>query len=113
MGLQGLENVKIYDDEPKKTDNKAEKPKTPEVTEADYLFDKTYKCPVCEKEFKAKMVRAGKTRLIGSDSDLRPKYSGIDAIKYDAIVCPYCGYASLSRFLEISQTDRLSLLQVL
>lgn len=59
------------------------------------------------------MVRAGKTRLIGSDSDLRPKYSGIDAIKYDAIVCPYCGYASLSRFLEISQTDRLSLLQVL
>lgn len=98
MGLQGLENVKIYDDEPKNTDNKAEKPKTPEVTEADYLFDKTYKCPVCEKEFKAKMVRAGKTRLIGSDSDLRPKYSGIDAIKYDAIVCPYCGYASLSRF---------------
>lgn len=98
MGLQGLENVKIYDDEPKKTDNKAEKTKTPEVTEADYLFDKTYKCPVCEKEFKAKMVRAGKTRLIGSDSDLRPKYSGIDAIKYDAIVCPYCGYASLSRF---------------
>lgn len=50
MGLQGLENVKIYDDEPKKTDNKAEKTKTPEVTEADYLFDKTYKCPVCEKE---------------------------------------------------------------
>ena len=98
MGLQGLENVKIYDDEPKKTDNKAEKTKTPEVTEADYLFDKTYKCPVCEKEFKAKMVRAGKTRLIGSDSDLRPKYSGIDSIKYDAIVCPYCGYASLSRF---------------
>ncbi len=98
MGLQGLENVKIYDDEPKKTDNKAEKTKTPEVTEADYLFDKTYKCPVCEKEFKAKMVRAGKTRLIGSDSDLRPKYSGIDAIKYDSIVCPYCGYASLSRF---------------
>ena len=43
MGLQGLENVKIYDDEPKKTDNKAEKTKTPEVTEADYLFDKTYK----------------------------------------------------------------------
>ena len=28
MGLQGLENVKIYDDEPKNTDNKAEKPKT-------------------------------------------------------------------------------------
>ena len=41
MGLQGLENVKIYDDEPKKTDNKAEKTKTPEVTEADYIFDKT------------------------------------------------------------------------
>lgn len=98
MGLQGLENVKIYDDEPKNTDKQEEKPKTPEVKEADYLFDKTFKCPVCEKEFKAKMVRAGKTRLIGSDSDLRPKYSGIDSIKYDAVVCPHCGYASLSRF---------------
>lgn len=98
MGLQGLENVKIYDDEPKNTDKQAEKPKAPEVKEADYLFDKTFKCPVCEKEFKAKMVRAGKTRLIGSDTDLRPKYSGIDSIKYDAVVCPHCGYGALSRF---------------
>ena len=45
-------------------------------------------------------MKVGKPRLIGSDSDLRPKYAGIDSIKYDAIVCPNCGYAALSRFFS-------------
>jgi hypothetical protein len=67
------------------------------INEADLIFDKTMKCPVCDKEFKTKKVRAGKARFIGHDSDLRPLHDGIDTVKYDAIVCTNCGYASLER----------------
>lgn len=56
MGLQGLENVKIYDDEPKKTDNKAEKTKTPEVTEADYLLIKHISALSAKRNLKPKWL---------------------------------------------------------
>jgi len=72
----------------------------PKVTEADILFDKAYTCPVCDTEFKAKTVRTGKVKLESADTDLRPKYQLMDALKYDAIVCPHCGYAALNRFFN-------------
>ena len=46
------------------------------------------------------MVRTGKVRLIGADSDLRPRYQGVDSLKYDAILCPKCGYAALNRYFN-------------
>ena len=99
LGIKNLEKVKLFEEEKKVTDdNKEEKQKERAIVEADLLFDKTYKCPVCDKEFKSKSVKTGKPRLIGSDTDLRPRYAGIDSIKYDAIVCTNCGYATLSRF---------------
>lgn len=68
--------------------------------EKEYLFAKRYTCPVCDKEIKVQTVKTGKARVNGTDDDLRPRYEGIDALKYDAILCPYCGYAALSRFFE-------------
>lgn len=68
------------------------------IKEEDCLFPKTYQCPVCDKEFKTLAVRAGKIRTIGQDDDLRPLYKEMDPLKYDAIVCPHCGYAALSRY---------------
>lgn len=62
--------------------------------EKDLIFDKTYRCPVCNKEFKAKTVKVGKARQNGSDIDLRPRYVNIDSLKYDAILCPHCGYTA-------------------
>ena len=101
LGLTGLSNVKIYEEEKPEPVKRAEKEVVvPVVQEADFLFDKKILCPVCNQEFKAKTVKTGKPRLLGADSDLRPKYSGIDSIKYDAIVCPNCGYAALSRFFS-------------
>lgn len=76
------------------------KVKAPEVTESDLLFDKTYNCPVCDSEFTTKMIRTGKVKLLGADTDLRPRYQHVDCIKYDAILCPKCGYAALSRFFD-------------
>lgn len=69
--------------------------------EQDFLFDKTYTCPVCDSEFKAKTVKVGKAKLIGTDMDLRPKYEGIDLLKYDIVLCPHCGYAALTRYYKI------------
>jgi len=65
------------------------------------LFDKTYTCPVCDSEFKAKTVKVGKAKLVGTDMDLRPKYEGIDLLKYDIVLCPHCGYAALTRYYKI------------
>lgn len=102
FGLGKLKNITVYEEEKSKTQKgeggkAAEKPK---ITEADLLFEKTYTCPCCDKEFKAKTIRTGKVKLEGADTDLRPRYQLVDALKYDAIVCPHCGYAALNRFFN-------------
>lgn len=102
LGLGGLNNVKLFEDDDKKAPtavDKADIVKEPvKVNEEDFIFDKKVKCPVCDKDFTTKTVKAGKVRLIGSDSDLRPKYEQFDTIKYDIVSCPYCGYSALTRF---------------
>ena len=78
--------------------------------EAQYLFDKRVTCAICDKEFKNKVVKTGKARFLGTDEDLRPKYSNLDTIKYDVYMCPYCGYASVSReFENVTPKQRLLL----
>ena len=81
-------------------DTQKDKMNESEITEKEALFDKTYKCPVCNKDFKAKTVKVGKARQVGSDMDLRPRYQNIDSIKYDAVLCPHCGYAALSKSFD-------------
>ncbi len=103
LGLLGMSNVDVFDTDDDKNQSagkKSEEVKAHEVAEEELLYDKSYKCPVCDREFKAKTVRTGKARMLSVDSDLRPKYQGIDTIKYDAIVCNKCGYAALSRFFN-------------
>ena len=58
------------------------------------------------------MVRTGKVKLIGSDNDLRPKYQHVDSLKYDAIVCPYCGYAALNRFYNYMTDTQAKLIKI-
>lgn len=100
MGISGLSGVKIFEEEKKPSVVKADVSANAvqQVNEEDFLFDKKVQCPVCDKDFKSKTIKTGKSRLIGSDTDLRPKYQGVDPIKYDVIVCPCCGYAAMSRF---------------
>lgn len=112
MGFGGLNNVKIYDDDSEeKAKTKQEVKKEEKINEADFLFDKKVQCPVCDNEFKTKTVKTGKARLLGSDTDLRPKYKGIDPIKYDAIVCPCCGYSALSRYFSYMTTAQAKLIK--
>ncbi len=75
-------------------------------SETDFIFDKKVTCPVCDKEFLSKTVKASKARLIGMDRDLRPKYKFIDTIKYGVTSCPYCGYSAMnSAFSHVSSTQ--------
>ena len=103
FGLGNLKNLDVFEHETSSNqaggamDSKSVKP---QATEADLLFDKTYTCPVCDKEFKSKTVRTGKVKLISADTDLRPRYQLVDSLKYDAIVCPNCGYGALSRYFN-------------
>ena len=94
LGLGNLEGLNIYEDS-----NKEEKKQAEVVTvkEEDMVFDKSYTCTACDQVFKAKMVRSGKAKAMISDQDLRPRYEGIDVLKYDIISCPYCGFSSLSK----------------
>jgi len=109
LGLGNLSEMKLFDHKEKEEAKKAAGPV--EVKEEDLLFDKHYICKVCDKEFKSKMVRTGKVKLIGSDSDLRPKYQHVDSLKYDAIVCPYCGYAALNRFYNYMTDNQARLIK--
>lgn len=100
FGLGKLEKMDVFEEEPKKDAGGESAEKKPTVMEEDLLFDKGFTCPVCDEEFNSKMVRTGKVKLLSADTDLRPKYQLVDSLKYDALVCPKCGYASLSRFFK-------------
>lgn len=96
FGLSGLEGVNLFEEEEKK--KAAAAAAAVQLTEKDFLLDKAMTCPVCDSQFKAKMVKTGKARLIGQDMDLRPKYQEFDVTKYDVIGCPICGYTALMRY---------------
>lgn len=112
FGLGKLKNVDIFEEEKSKgVQKKAEGENKPKVTEADILFDKSYTCPVCDHEFKAKTVRTGKVKMLSADTDLRPKYQLVDALKYDAVVCPKCGFAALNRFFSYMTSTQAKLIK--
>ena len=101
MGLGNLQNVDIFKDNTKHPESEQEKLKeaeTLQIHEEDMLFDKTYDCPVCNHKFKARTLRTGKARLLSTDMDLRPKFEGIEPLKYDVVLCPKCGFTALTRY---------------
>ena len=110
FGLGKLEKVHVFEEENSKVGKDGKKAEH-QVTEEELLFDKTFRCPVCDTEFHSKMVRTGKVKLISADTDLRPKYQLVDSLKYDALVCPKCGYAALSRFFKFMMPAQAKLIR--
>lgn len=113
MGLGNLSNMNVFSDEEEKqrAAHVAAQQQKQELTEEDYLFDKTHMCPCCDREFKCKAVKTGKPRMVSMDTDLRAKYIGIDPVKYDVIVCPYCGYAAVNRFFDQLMNSQAKLIK--
>ena len=112
LGLGGVSDMEVYEDVETKTKREKKEAAGAEAherTEIDYLFEKTHTCPVCDEEFKSSAVRTGKAKLIGTDTDLRPRYQGVDPLKYDAVVCPRCGYAGVNRFFTAITTPQAKL----
>lgn len=102
LGLGSLEDAEIFENEEsnKELNGESSELKIPEFTEEDFLLTKKCECPVCGEEFTYRSLKTGKLKLLGTDSDLRPKYDKMDPVKYDAIVCTNCGYGALSRFMQ-------------
>ncbi|MBQ9140407.1 MAG: DUF2225 domain-containing protein [Lachnospiraceae bacterium] len=99
LGLGKLEGSKLFEE--KKPKEKQERVVSSQVTiieEKDLVYDRAFTCPVCDNKFTAKVMKTGKARLLGMDVDLKPKYEGIDAVKYDVQVCPKCKYAALTSY---------------
>lgn len=109
LGLGGLENMDIYGEEKEKEAAKAKA--VAQTEEKDIVFDRTYTCPVCDQNFSSKAVRSNKAKLLGTDIDLRAKYDIIDPTKYDVVLCPWCGYAALSRFFDKVTSTQAKLIQ--
>lgn len=110
FGLSKLEKMEVFEEEAKKDNEKGETAKTV-VSEADFLFDKSFVCPVCDEEFHSRMIRTGKVKLLSADTDLRPKYQHVDCLKYDVLVCPNCGYAALNRFFKFMMPAQARLIR--
>ncbi len=111
LGLSDLSDLELYESEEKKVNTAESAIKEKTITEADFLFDKSFKCPVCDKEFKSKSVKAGKAKMLGIDTDLRPRYQGIDSIKYDCITCEKCGYSALGRYFNFISAAQAKLIK--
>lgn len=111
IGLGMLSDMELYEAEEKEDKQQEAAPAEKIILETDYIFDKSYKCPVCESEFKSKAIKTGKAKLMGIDNDLRPKYQGVDSLKYDSIVCAKCGYAALSRYFNYISTGQMKLVR--
>lgn len=82
------------------------------MAENEMVFYKTYRCPVCDGQFKNLTVKQGKARLLGTDIDLKPNFADIETLKYDVCLCPVCGYASVERYFgKISAFQRKQILE--
>lgn len=76
------------------------------------LYDKSYTCPVCGNEFKAKALKACAYRLQKSDSDFYKTYSLINPYFYDVVLCSNCGYAAIhNTFSRIRQSQVQAVLE--
>ena len=108
LGLSNLSGLDIYDTEKKTKEVEVqEKAEEQKVSEQDCIYEKTYECPVCGHKFASLTARTGKFRRIDSDQDLRPIYEPYDALKYDPVLCPYCGYADFPKtFMILSDFQR-------
>ena len=108
MGLGELEDSDLFAEE-EKAEQAAAEPAQPE--EKDFIYEKSYTCPVCDKTFSSRVMKTGKAKLVSMDLDLRPRYVGIDATKYDVELCPHCKYAALTRYFTALTAGQIHLIK--
>ncbi len=107
LGLGNLKKIDtIYEEEHKNDEQEGVSDQPKKKEEKDFLMEKEFECPVCQRKFKQRLARTT-LKCTGHDIDLRPVYEGIDVSKYDVIFCTDCGYAVLTRyFAALAPTHR-------
>lgn len=99
FGVGNMTTQEMFEDpKAKEAALKAKMAAEKKFVEEDFLFEKSYECPVCYKEFKEHTIRTGKARLLKTDMDLRPTFEGIEPLKYDVVQCKECGFTALTRY---------------
>ncbi len=108
LGLGDLEGSDLFAAE-EKPEQAAAEPAQPE--EKDFIYDKSFTCPVCDSTFTSRVMKTGKAKLVSMDLDLRPRYVGIDATKYDVELCPQCKFAALTRYFTAMSASQIHLIK--
>ena len=75
------------------------------------LLDRKYTCPICDKQIRAKSVKSNSAKFVDTKADLRPIHSNINVTKYDAVCCPNCGYAALTKNFTTTTAIQKKLIQ--
>lgn len=111
LGLGNLENTSIYEEPKDDKQNGKQEKEVHKVEEKDLIFDRTFECPVCDAKVLSKVMKSGKAKLLRTDKDLRPVYDGIDAQKYDVVVCPNCGFSAITRYFVPMTAGQVKLIK--
>ena len=112
FGLQAKSVGSLFEEEKKVVTKESAADAVEEIpTEDVFLLDKSVRCVVCDKVFKAKLVKSGRIRRLESDADLRPRFQYIDTIKYDVCSCPNCGYTSMVRYFDHLSSAQIKLIK--
>ena len=93
MGLGNLSNIDLFNDkkedkaeeEKKKAAKAAAKAAERTLEEKDLIYFKTIECVCCGHEFKERVVRSGKVKLLAQDIDFLADFTLAMA---DAVKCP-------------------------
>ncbi len=110
LGLGNLESAKVFE-EPEKENAQQAQPEVHQVEEKELVYEKAFECPVCDSKITSKVMKSGKVKLEGTDLDLRPKYDGIDPMKYDVVLCPKCGFTALTRYFKAMTPTQVRLIK--
>ncbi|MDR0272150.1 MAG: DUF2225 domain-containing protein [Clostridiales bacterium] len=66
----------------------------------DYVYEKKFRCPVCEQTFTCDVVKESKIKVQSIEFDLRPICVPVDPLYYGIVVCNTCGYSAVNRVFD-------------
>lgn len=106
LGFKDMENIVLFDKKEEKNEETKEVQQE-EINEEDYLYDKNVICPVCNNNFKTRVVKTDATRIKEKDKDLFIRYKGINPYYYDVWICNICGYSAMKiDFNKIKKVEK-------
>lgn len=69
------------------------------------LYERTIRCPICNRDFVTKKLRTSAIRISKRDQDFCPYYDGENPLFYGVFVCIHCGYAAFEKSFSKKKPD--------